>query len=346
MRALKVILVILAVLAAILVVLGLVGPKSYRVERSTVLKAPVEAVYPQVSSLRNMQDWSPWKEKDPDAKMSLEGTDGAVGSSMSWDGNDKVGKGKQEITELVPNKSVRTVLTFIEPFESKSNGTIDLEAMGDSTKVTWGMQGDNNFVSRIMCVFMNMDKMVGPDFDNGLGKLKTLVDGRQAVEEAERAEVLNAFRFATADRPATLYVGTRETVKWVDMDAFFAKNMPAAFAAIGKAKVKPSGPASGVYFKWDVVNKSADVLAGAPIPADAKGKVQGFTEYEMPASKSYTIVYTGPYSGMKKPHDAMAVKMKMDKVSLNEAVIEEYISNPMTEKDSTKLVTNIIYLVK
>lgn len=346
MRVLKTIFIILLALVALLVIRGLFGSKTFRIERSTLIKAPAEMIYPKISSLKNMHDWSPWKEKDPNAKMTMEGTDGTIGASMSWEGNDDVGSGKQEITELVPNKSVRTALHFYKPWEAENVATFDLVPSGDSTKVTWGMEGENGFMMRVMSVFMDMDKMVGPDFEKGLSNLKKTTEEECAKMEAEMAEKIKAANITVTDRPAMMYVGNRAVVKFSDMHDFFMKSLPAAYEAAGKAKVKMSGAPVGLFYTYDETKMESDLLAGIPVPAEAKGKITGMQEVEIPACKAYTAVYTGPYEGSKAVHEAIALKMKMDNASLGGPVIEEYVTDPGHEPDSTKWVTNIIYPVK
>ena len=125
MRALKTILIILLAVAALIVVLGLIGPKTTVVERSTVIAAPVESVYPHISSLKESFKWSPWIDADKDQKTTFSGTDGTVGSIQEWVG-DTVGTGSQEIIELESNKHVGSTLKFIEPFESQAKVDLDL----------------------------------------------------------------------------------------------------------------------------------------------------------------------------------------------------------------------------
>ena len=271
MRALKTILIILGVLVALVIILGLTGSKTYRYERSVTIAAPADAVYAQVSSLGAMDKWSPWNEKDPSMKKSLEGTDGTVGAVAKWEGNDDVGKGEQRIDSLAPNTLVRTHLTFLEPWQQECTAGIDLTGGEDSTKVTWFMAGDNNFWGNVFGVFMDMDAMIGKDFEKGLGQLKSIVEEDVAKEKEARAKLLAAYAIETGDRPAMLYVGVRKTIKWADMKQFFTESFGATMAAMKAAKVKPAGAPVGVYFKWDKANQEADLLAGFPVAADAKG---------------------------------------------------------------------------
>lgn len=344
MRALKTILIILLALAALVVLLGLMGPKDFRVERSTVINAPASAVYANVSSLAAMDKWGPWKEMEHNMTAQMSGSpDGQVGAISHWKSDES--EGEQELKELVPNKSVRTELRFLTPWPATNMGTFDIEEKGDSAKVTWGIQGQNDFIGRVMGVFMNMDEMIGPMFEKGLSNLKDLTEKEAAVQNAEQDRLVDGFEIGISDRPAIAYYGTRKTVKWSELEAFFGKNFGAAFGAAKAAGVEPGTP-SGIFFDWNEKDKTADLLAGVPVPADSKEKLKGMTWYETPASKAYTIDYYGSYEGTGKAHEAMDKKLKADGVEMNMNVIEEYVTDPSTEPDTSKWLTKVVYLVK
>lgn len=338
MRALKIILILVLAVVAIILIMAAMAESHFRVERSTVIHAPASAVYANVSHLEAMDKWGPWKEEEPDMVATLSGApDGQVGAVSHWKSSKS--EGEQELAELVPNEKVRTKLRFISPWEANNEGTFDITAMGDSTQITWGIQGENNFMGKVAGVFMDMEKAISPMFDKGLANLK-------ALTEKEVAEAKPAYEIRSVEHPATLYLGKRETVKWADMKEFFTKQFGSGFAAAGKAGVAPSGAPSGVYFKWDEATQTADMIAGVPVPMDAKGKLKGMELYESPASKALMIEYRGGYSNMGAAHEAMDAHMKSNGLEMNQNVIEEYISDPGSEPDSTKWVTNIYYLIK
>ena len=341
MRALKIILIILGALAILVAVLGSTGSDTFRYERSVVVAAPSDAVFQHIASLGAMDKWSPWNELDPNMKKTFEGTDGTVGSVSKWEGNSDVGKGSQRLDSIIPGKRVRTHVSFIEPFASESDAIVDLTPMGDSTKVTWAMVGENNFMSKLMGKFMDMDGMIGKDFDRGLGYLKAQAEAAYASAPKGPAFIIKAM-----ERPATLYVGKRQVVKWSDMQPFFADNFGSGMAAIGKAGIAPSGPPSGVYFEWNEKDQTADMIAGIPVPMEAKSKLKGQDLYEAPATKAVFIEYRGGYSGMMSAHMALDAYIEENKMEHHTNVVEEYITDPGMEPDSTKWLTNIIYFIK
>ena len=149
----------------------------YVVERMETIAASPEDVFVRVGNLENWDDFSPWAELDPDMRKTYAGQPGAVGSTYHWTGNRKVGEGNMTITDTTPNERVVLDLKFIKPFKSESVTELDLSPSGDGTAVTWRMTGANTFMVKVMSLFgKSMDKMVGPDFEKGLSKLKAVTE--------------------------------------------------------------------------------------------------------------------------------------------------------------------------
>lgn len=343
MKALKTILIIVVALLGIGGIMYAMADSTYRVERSVMIKAPVEVVYAHMSTLSAMDKWSPWNERDPQMKKSMEGTDGTVGAKAMWEGNDEVGKGSQEIVALEPNKKVSLKLAFIEPFESNSNVDFEVTAVGDSTKASWIMHGPNEGIGRVMSMFMNMDKMIGPDFEKGLGYLKDQVvkDHAEAMAKAPAPiEVMSG------DRPAGVYVGIKSDPKLpqADLEKFYMESTPKVYEALGKAGVKPAGPLCGLYYDWDMEHKTASLMVCVPVAS--KTKVDGLETDEIPAGKAYWTTMLGGYSGSFAAHTAVDEKLTSDGMVIAGSVLEEYVVGQGTETDSTKWVTNIVYMVK
>jgi hypothetical protein len=115
-------------------------------------------------------------------KKTIEGS--GVGSVYSWSGNDQVGEGKMTLTESVPDSRVAMKLEFIKPWAAVNDVEILLAPASDGTEVMWAMNGTHNFLSKAMCVFMDMDQMMGKDFESGLSNLKSLAESAPPVEAA------------------------------------------------------------------------------------------------------------------------------------------------------------------
>ena len=173
MRILKVIGIVFVLLAAGALVLAAMKPDTFRVERTASIKAPPEKIFAQVSDLKAWAAWSPYEKKDPAMKRTFGAVTSGKGAVYEWEGNKNVGKGRMEITGAAPSKVV-IKLDFLEPFEGHNTAEFSMDAKGEATTVTWAMYGPANFVSKLMGVFFNMDRMIGADFEAGLANLKSI----------------------------------------------------------------------------------------------------------------------------------------------------------------------------
>jgi len=174
-------------LAALLVVLVIViatRPSTYRVERHATIAAPADVVFGEVADFQKWPAWSPWAKLDPNMKTTFGGTQGTVGATYAWEGNDDVGAGKMTIKAIQPAKSVEFELAFLKPFESKADNGFAFEAAGAETKVTWFMTGHNDFIGKAFCLVMDMDAMIGKDFEKGLGSLKQVAEAAAKTASA------------------------------------------------------------------------------------------------------------------------------------------------------------------
>lgn len=166
-------------IVVIVLILGLIAPKNYEVNRSIIINKPVVEVFNYLKYVKNQDDWSPWKKKDPNIKQTFEGTDGEVGFISRWEGNKTVGEGEQEIKRIVENECIETELRFLKPWKSQSDAYIRVVGLEPKqTNVTWGFSGKNKFPFSIFMLFMNMDKAVGKDFEEGLHNLKNQLENK------------------------------------------------------------------------------------------------------------------------------------------------------------------------
>ncbi len=162
-------------LIALLSLLAALKPANYRVVRSVFIAAPPEKIFPWLNSPKKFLEWSPYREKDLSAKNEFSGPEVGPGAIFHWSGNGNVGEGYMRFIEQVPNLSVKVDLEFIKPFACHNAVEFSLESQREGTMVAWAMTGKFTFMARFIGLFMNMDKMIGTDFANGLEKLKSLV---------------------------------------------------------------------------------------------------------------------------------------------------------------------------
>lgn len=166
-------------------------PDTYRVSRSMTIAAPPPVVYAQLDDFKSWSAWSPWDKLDPTMKKTYEGPAEGVGASYSWQGNDKVGKGRMTITDAEPPKQIKYRLEFMEPFAAVAATTFDIAPAGEgASTVTWTMDGKNNLVGKVFGIFMDMDKTIGADFEKGLSGLKTVAETEgKKLADIEKARV-------------------------------------------------------------------------------------------------------------------------------------------------------------
>ena len=172
----KKILIVLVIILVVFVVIVAMQPAAYRITRTATMSAPPADVFAQVNDLHKFQDWSPWAKLDPALKQTYDGAPAGTGAIYSWEGNKKVGAGRMTITDSRTNDLVSMKLEFLKPFASTATTEFAFKPEGNQTSVTWSMFGENNFMAKAFCLFMNMDKMVGGDFERGLAQLKSLVE--------------------------------------------------------------------------------------------------------------------------------------------------------------------------
>jgi len=163
----------------LIVFLALIAPKAYDLSRSITINKPIAEVFNYLKYIKNQDDWSPWKKKDPNMKQEFTGVDGEVGFVSKWEGNKDVGTGEQEITSITENKSVNSQLRFFKPWKSQSDAYLTVKEIDtNTTKVVWGFSGQNKPPSNIFFLFFNMDKTVGRDFEAGLADLKQILESK------------------------------------------------------------------------------------------------------------------------------------------------------------------------
>ncbi|TFV72806.1 polyketide cyclase [Bradyrhizobium frederickii] len=176
LKAIAIIAILLVAGIAGVLVFALTKPDTFRVERSLAVKAPAGAIYPQVADFHRWTGWSPYENRDPAMKRSFGGPAEGKGATYAWDGNNNVGAGRMEILEANGPSKVRIKLDFERPFEGHNTAEFTFVPQGDGTLVTWAMYGPAPFMSKIMQVFINMDSMIGKDFEAGLASLKKLTE--------------------------------------------------------------------------------------------------------------------------------------------------------------------------
>jgi effector-binding domain-containing protein len=328
----KVLYVILA-LVVIYLVLCLIGPADTRVERTGMIQAPASAVQATLADFNTFQKWSPWKEYDPNMKITVEGEPGKPGHKYAWEGNKDVGKGTMTLDGINGD----TVNQTLDMGYGPSKVYMVTKEENGATNLTWGFYAKTPFFFRAMGLFMNMDKMLGKDFEKGIANLKTLVESSASAAPAKNYEVKE-----TTWEERTFY-GKRGKMGFQELSAFFGATYPKLFEDAGKNKVEPQGPPSALYFSWDDSTGVTECAAVIPVKNDAK--LKGWEKFTTPAANVLHIEYYGAYDKSIDAHLAMDKYMK-EKGLAQAMVMEEYVTDPQAEKDTAKWLTNIYYILR
>ena len=168
--------IVLAIAIAIVLILAATKPDTFSVQRATAVRAPPETIFSLINDFHRWGTWSPYENKDPAMKRSYSGADSGKGAVYGWEGNKNVGSGRMEILDVSAPSKIVIKLDFFTPFEGHNTAEFTMLPQGDATSVTWLMHGPAPFMSKVMQVFINMDNMIGKDFEIGLANLKRLTE--------------------------------------------------------------------------------------------------------------------------------------------------------------------------
>ena len=169
----------IAALVAIFLIIVATRPGKFRIERSIHIDAPAPVVFAQVNDFHRWDAWSPWAKLDPSMTKKIEGPPQGVGATYSWTGNDQVGAGRMTILSSQPPDKVDIELEFLRPWQATNKAIFLLLPEDDGTKVIWAMEGTNNFMAKAAGLFVDIDALIGKDFEKGLADMKKVSEKQQ-----------------------------------------------------------------------------------------------------------------------------------------------------------------------
>lgn len=337
MKALKIVGIIVLILIVLIIILGLIAPKRYHVERTTIIKAPKDLVFMNVKYWQKWIAWNPWGEQDSTMRVTVEGTDGEVGSKYIWKGDPKItGKGEMINTGVKENEEMTFHLHFLEPWDSESDGYIRVAETDSGTQVAWAFLGKTPFPWNIMMLFMSMDKTIGPDFEKGLAKLKQICENQAMAAQKYNVEEIKF--------PGKTYAIIRKTISFNEIQNFFSSSFGKLMAKIQKNSIAMTSAPSGLYFSYDEQEGVTDIAAAIPVNRSLDDPE--IDTFKIPEGKAYKIDYYGPYDQIGNAHIAMDYYFYKNGLKQATPVIEEYVTDPTQEQDSSKWLTTIYYLAK
>jgi len=173
----------IGVLAAVVVLLIVIAtrPAAFRIQRTATIAAPAEVVFAQIDDLHRWERWNPFEKGDTKMRKTFEGAPSGVGSSYHFAGGQS-GEGRMTLARIEPHRHVGVKAEFIKPMAATNDIDFTLAPAPGGVSVTWAMSGKNGFLGKAVSLFMNMDRMVGGQFEKGLADLKQLSEA-----EARRA---------------------------------------------------------------------------------------------------------------------------------------------------------------
>ena len=171
----------IAALIVLFVVIVSLRSGDFRISRFATMAAPQEDIFGQVNTLRNWEAWSPFEKLDPNMKRTYEGPPSGVGASQYWSGNSAAGEGRSTISESDPYNRIGLKLEMVRPMKATNDAEFTFVPENGQTRVTWTISGCNGFMGKAFSLFMNMDKMLGGEFEKGLADLKKVVESKSHV---------------------------------------------------------------------------------------------------------------------------------------------------------------------
>ncbi|KAA3636595.1 MAG: hypothetical protein DWQ02_07975 [Bacteroidetes bacterium] len=334
MKILKTIGLILLALIVLILVVALIAPKSVTSKQEVSIDAPVELVFNAVNDLSQWENWSIWKASDSTMVTTLGDNYIGEGGSYSWSG-DVVGEGELKILSSTANEAIKTDIKF-GPMGG-ANGHWTFAPAEGGTNVNWDVTSKFGYPFNLMLLFGDWEGMMSEEFNKGLKMLK---DHAESISST----MSNTMEIKEMNLPTRYYIGIRETVKMEDMAKHYAENLPKVFTAVTKNGLELAGMPSGLYYTWDMENSTTELFQGAPLKE--KATIDGFETIELPASKALVLNYYGPYDGLGSAHEALDAYAKEKGLTSLPPAIEEYVTDPGQEPDTSKWLTQVVYYVK
>jgi len=327
----------LAGLAGLVVVVGLLLPKTAHVERAVVINAPQATVFTVLNGFRQFDQWSPWADIDPGAKTTIEGAEFGVGAKMSWSGNAEVGSGSQEILESTPYTHIKVRLGFGD-FPGAFFATYALQAQDAGTQVTWAFDADYGGSLTGRYFGLLSDRMLGPDYEKGLARLKAFVEKLpkgdfsalkfEPVETAAAPVVLMSVR--SADNPSA--IGVALGVAYGRLSGY-----------MNTEGLKQAAPPVAIYRG----NGGGTLAIDAAIPVDRDGgtPVNAVRMGHLQAGPAVRAEYRGAYAGLAAARGQMLAYLAAAGLEADGPIWEQYVSDP-AHTPEPQLITHIYMPIK
>lgn len=320
-------------LAVLLVLISFLLPATFKVERSATIKSTPAQVYLLTANFELWHLWAPWFSKDDTAtKTEISGATASAGASLKWAG-ESYGDGEIILTDLVPGQTVGYDIAFDEG-KHKSKGKFSIASEGDSLRVTWTDEGDLGYNPINRYFGLLMDRFMGPDFEKGLATLKMVAEARASWPVIDETVL-----------PARNVILVIDSAGPSDYERVMGKAYGDLYALVEKEHLTPSGNPFATYLRWDSATMFSVMKICLPVEPKTAGKGRVIAE-QLPEEKVVRACYFGDYSKMEPAYKALASYIRDTRKMQTGGPSEIYITGPMTEKDTAKWETHIVFPVK
>lgn len=338
MRILKFIGIILLILIALYIVACFFGPTRIDAQRSTNIDAPAPIIYSQIVDLKKWESWSPWIEADTSIQTTYGEKTVGVGASYSWIDGDGT-TGNLEIVEAEKNTSLKTKIQFGNS-PGFSNGEWTFNPSDTGTTVTWHMTNDTDIPFLARAAMLNFNEEIGSDFEKGLSNLKEIAEAK-----AQPPYEYRGYTIEITEMPARKFLAHRENVSFENMKGFYTDHFGRLMSSVVRSGTDLDGSPCGLFYTWDEENGMTDMAAAIGIKGDVEPPNQAQV-IEIPSGKAAVVNYFGAYEGSGDAHMAIDDFLNDFGHEVDAPVIEEYVTDPMAEADTSKWLTKVIYPLK
>lgn len=340
MKALKYILLLLLIVIIGLAIFIAVQPADYSFSRSRIIQAPQSLLFDKVNDYKNWPQFSPWFEQEPEAKITYKSITKGEGAGYGWNG-EILGIGNMETLSSNLNTSINQKIEFIEPFTSGSDIRWTFKPVKTGTEVTWAMQGKKDFVSKAFTAFMgSIEKNTGPDFERGLFKL-------DSITRAEM-EIYTISPIETTQHSGGFYLYNTTSCKISEFDKKMAQMLPKIGGYAISNTIRMAGAPFVIYHKWDEENNAAVFSCAIPTSSKITSSESDILTGQLQPFKAIKTTLTGNFKNLREAWDKAMKYAETNNLEVIETgpMIEAYITDPSTEQNPAKWVTEIYVAIK
>jgi effector-binding domain-containing protein len=325
--------IVLAIILVLFLILGIFMPKNVTVSRSKLIKAPVTYVFNLANNLKDSRQWNPFIMEDPKINFEVGKKWEGIGAASSWT-SEVVGNGSNIYTKSVTNDLIESDIAF--EGQKGSKYAFKFEPKGNETNVTWTMDTRLEFPFNVMAPFFKY--MIGKSYKKGLDNIEKIALQRMSEQ------IYNGFKINETLLSDRKYAMNRKTVKAAEVRGFYAQSLGPIFQKIQSEGLTMTGKPVALYFYYDQLKLETDMAAGVPI--NIAREIKDLSYLNIPPQTAIEVEHKGDYKTLDLVHEAIKTYMMDRSLVKNGPAIEEYITDPIQEKDPSKYVTKVIYPFK